>query len=547
MFRSNPISRRRALLGLGGAAAAAGAAALVGCGDDDDDGPSGGGSTDTPVTGGTTTAAASVTAAPKSGGTLRGGLINDISLNTGFPYALILIQYLNFAAFEPIIRYTNAVKPTLVLADKYDFSTDLTKLTIQLKADANFHNGAPVTVDDVFFAMDVMLEPSKHNVTGVFQLASFVRWIKERKAIDQKTMELTFDKPRPNISDLFAQLQITPAANYAKLQTAEQVIGTGPFVFKSWTPGQGYRLEANKSWHGAKVWGGPYLDAIDAKIFADRDALGAAFQSGGLDFILGAGAEVAKRAGKDQVKVGGKAGVNYVGTNLKHPLLTDKRVRQALFWAIDRKRIIDEVQEGFGNVTVQPWPETSPAYDKTLDAPFYDPQKAKALLQQAAFQQTDAIPFHIYANTGEKVGSIIQSNFEAIGVKVSLQPTDTNAMAAKLRGREFPGLFLLPHNYADMTPVSLFQSAFPYGPNNPSFYANADYLDVVKQLSTLEPSSAEAKTQYDRFNKIWLDDPWMLPVSPNLRLDVATKNLQGYQSWISVIEQPDFGSMWLKS
>src|SRR5262249_26693643 len=102
------------------------------------------------------------------------------------------------------------------------------------------------------------------------------------------TVEFHFDKTRVNISDFFAQLQITPAASLAQFLTGENVQGTGPYRFTKWTPGVGFRVEANPSWHGTDTEGGPYLDAVEIKYFADADAISLAYEAGDLDMVKSA-------------------------------------------------------------------------------------------------------------------------------------------------------------------------------------------------------------------------------------------------------------------
>ena len=107
------------------------------------------------------------------------------------------------------------------------------KLTVTLKQGAAFHNGAKVTPDDVFFGIDLMLDPGKFGVTGAFQLAPFAKFITEKKKVDERTMEFRFDWPRVNMTDFFAQMHVTHAASYEELKAGKSVQGTGPYAFKT--------------------------------------------------------------------------------------------------------------------------------------------------------------------------------------------------------------------------------------------------------------------------------------------------------------------------
>ncbi len=179
----------------------------------------------------------------------------------------------------------------------------------------------------------------------------------------------------------------------------------------SWTPGQGYRFEKDTAWHGAKNGAAPLLDAVDVRIFADDQAAGLAIDAGQVDLMLEVEGAVAKRfRDQGQTSIAPKVGLIYAGCNVTNPMLRDPRIRQALFLAIDRERFVTEVGEGFGQVTVQSWPSTSPACDKALDAPFYDPAKAKQLLSEAGFSQDRPLKVEYTANAFGQVAQLLKEN-----------------------------------------------------------------------------------------------------------------------------------------
>jgi peptide/nickel transport system substrate-binding protein len=446
---------------------------------------------------------------------------------------------------ESLIRYRHSLEPENVLAESYEYNADKTKLKVALKPDLVFHNGAPVTPEDVFFGLDLIMKPADFGVTGSFQLATLAKTVIDKKKIDARTMEFTFDKARPNENDLFAQLMVTQKSSYDQLKLGKDAQGTGPYKFVSWATGQTLKFEANKNWHLASKEGGPYLDGINIKFFADADAMALAYQAGDIDLILGPAAKDAKPyKDKGLTRVAPKVGLTYCGMNVTHPLLKDSRVRQALFLAVDRDRIVNELGEGFGKVTSQPWPDTSPAYDPELDKPLYDPDKAKSLLKQAGFSQSEALSFDLRP-TYSDVGALLKENFEAVGVKVDLVPTEANAFLAKLRQRQFKGLWATTHAFSDLTPLTNFQQTFPYQVPNISYYESPTYLDIIKQLESLDPLSAGAKEQYKRFNTLWLEDPWLIPLSPNSRTDLVSSAVRGYDEYfITPSNAPNFGKVW---
>lgn len=545
--KSGRFSRRQVLTG--GATAAVGglSLAIVGCGGDDDDngGSTGAGPTSTPSN-----------EQPKQGGVLRVGQIGgDVAFNIGFPFVSYpQNRYLQESVTESLVRYRDSLEPELLLVDRYEYNEDRTKLTASLKPDLKFHNGDPVTPEDVFFGIDLIVDPASKGVTGNFQLVNFAKMIVEKKALDERTMEFTFDKPRMNMDDFFAQLKVTQASNYDKLVQGQDVQGTGPYKFASWTPGQGFRVERNPDYHYADVDGGPYLDAIEGVNFADADAAGLAFEAGDIDLInsLAVTGTVAKRfRDKGQTRLSPKTGLYYAGAVVTNPLLADKRVRQALFLAVDRQRIQEEIGEGFSEITVQPWPDTSPAFDPALQAPFYDPEKAKSLLEEAGFSQSAPLKLEYSSSVYGSQAEILQQNWDAIGVKVELHPMEANAFTAKFAARELTDLFISGHSFSDMTPLTNFQQTFPYRIPNIGYFAEPgssdgeEYRQIIAELETLEPLSEEAKAVYARFNQLFLDEAWLIPFGAYARIDLYGSKVRGVEYMIEPgAGSPNFALLW---
>lgn len=534
-------TRRTFLRGASAAGLAAATVGLVGCGDDDDDGSSNGGTQNTPG------ANASPTEKPKSGGTLRGAQTADLNMSTGYPFVgLAENPYINWLPVETAIRYRGSLEPELLLADRFEFNNDRSAVTITLKPDLTFHNGAPVTADDLAFGIRLIKDPKSYGITGSFQTTAFANAITDIKIVSKTEAQFTFDKPRVNMADFFAQLNVVHAASYDDIKTGKAIAGTGPFIFKKWTPGQILTFEKNPNWHGSSKFGGPYLDGIEVKFFGDQDAMGLAYEAGELDHVPGPLASTAKKH-PDLVSLTPKTGLTYMGMNVTNPDLVDSRVRKAVFLALDRERIVQELNEGFGAVTSQPWPSSSPAFDPALEGAHYDPAQAKKLLSEAGFKQSAPIPFdHRTTAAYVNLASLIQQNLKDVGIEVKLIPSDPTAFLGILRARQFKGFWTTTHSFANMAPLTNFQQTFPYQQPNMSYYDPPAYLDIVARLENLDPLSAAAKEQYKRFNDLWLNDPFLVPLAGSETPQLISKKVRGYGEYlVSPANQPVFNSVWL--
>lgn len=540
-----PVSRRAFLAG--SAALTAGAASLVavGCGGDDGDDQTPGATTPA----GTATPKPEPTKEqPRTGGSLRINQTADIVLNAGYPFVVApQNRLLPWLVSEGLVRYRSDVsKPELVLADRFEYNADRTKLVVSIKPGATFHNGAPVTPEDVFFGIDFHLDPKKFGVTTAGVTSGLAKAIVDRKKLDGRTMEFSFDRTRYDMTGFFVGLNITEAASFPRLLTGESVQGTGPYMFKRWTPGVGFTLVRNPNWHLSPTEGGPYLDEIEVKSFADEAAAANAFEAGDLDIAFRLPGSAAKRF-RDDIRTAPRIGGLILAMVVKNPVLADKRVRQALFLAVDKERIAKELGEGFYGATSQLWPEYSPAYDKALDVPSYDPEKAKALLKEAGFSQSSPLAIE-YSQRSTAGVTIAQKDFEAVGVKVNLVPVDATPLVARIRARQIEDIVASGTNFGDPIPASALLGNSNIAIPNVAYQESPELADILQKLPVVDPLSEEAKALYARFNRLWLDDPWIIPLEPSGALDAVSKKVQGFDEYfIQPLQAPNFGRIWLKA
>lgn len=498
--------------------------------------------------------------AAKHGGTLRMGQGADLILNAGYPFALVAQnRLLLYATSETLVEYRNSLTPEPVLAERFEVSSDFRRVSVTLKPGLRFHNGAAVTSDDVLFSVQTVQNPASAGLASTvqFELAGFARSIVDAKVIDARTIEFSFDQPRANLGDFFTQLQITHRASYGSVAQGNPV-GTGPFHLKAgaWDRGRGYRLERFADWHGAGSERRPYLDAIEVSIFPDQTAATIAFRGGNLDAYLAMSAPNAAPLRTDgKTRVAGKTGMNYLGVNVTNRQLQDRRVRQAIFYAIDRGRMVRDVGQDFGGVTTQPWPSTSPAFDPQRDAPYFEPQRARDLLAQAGFTQSEDLTIEYTAGVTlqELQALLIQSDLKAVGINTRLEAVEGVRYSQRLRNREFPDFWLASHAAGDMTPLTLFQQTFEFRINgNVSLFEDSAYASLVRSLETLAPTSNAARDVYAQLNRLMLENPFVIPTGiPQTRIDLVQDRVAGWPARpedyaIAPTGKVDFSRVWLR-
>jgi peptide/nickel transport system substrate-binding protein len=508
--------RRRGILKAGaGALTGVAALALVGCGDDDSDSSA----TGSPAPG--STAAASPTPKqPKRGGTL----VVDSGEPT--PDALIYAfnstnYYLRYGVFDGLITQGSDNRPRLMLAEVFEMKPDFTGVHIKLRSGLQFHDGRPLTADDVQFSIEQFRAD-----TTTSQLKNPGKLITDIKIVDPLTLDLTFSASRPYMEDYFALLPIVDKNTLADATKMKVLNGAGPFKFVSYTPNQGYVMERNPNYWDT---GKPYLDKIQGRIYADEQARILALQSGELMHAnqVTPGTVKALKDNKNVVVAdGGVSGSWYAGLVVDFPAFKDTRVRQALNMAIDRKRIAAEWGEGVLKPQVLPWPETSPAYDPADEALLkYDPEQAKALLKQAGAEGI-AVPMDI-GQGREPLAQYVQDDWKAIGVDAKISVGEYAAYLERFRARKVEAMFVAPFGFADaMNPGTFFDFAQPVRIPNQSHYQPDSYKTMLAKLAETDPHSPAGKELLHQWNKLYLvDDPWMAPLAPNNKFYAMAKNV----------------------
>src|SRR5262249_22003832 len=143
-----------------------------------------------------------------------------------------------------------------------------------------------------------------------------------------------------------------------------QFVGTGPFRVQEWVPGDHLTVLSNRAyWQPGK----PYLDQVELHVLSDPQSAVVMLEAGGVDWLSGVPGQDARRLQDDPayqvLQTAGGGTFYYLGLDVTAPLLADKRVRQALAYALNRQRLVDTALFGFGRPASIPWPQQSLAYD----------------------------------------------------------------------------------------------------------------------------------------------------------------------------------------
>jgi peptide/nickel transport system substrate-binding protein len=344
--------------------------------------------------------------------------------------------------FNGLVKYNPDLQLVGELAESFTVTPDCRQVDFTLRPHVKWQDGAPFTADDVQFTYQKMIDP---KVATPYR-DDFER-VDSLKVIDPLHLRITYKQPFAPAVESWAMGMIPKhlldGKDLNKSDLNRTPIGTGPYKMKEWTTGQRVVLEANPDYFE----GQPKVARYIYRIIPDTATMFLELKSGGLDF-MGLTPVLYQRQTDDEFfrhyyhKFRYPAFVyTYLGYNLKDPRFADVRVRRAFTMAINRQSVIDGVLLGLGRVATGPFPPESWAYNPDVKPLPYDPDKAKALLAEAGWKDTDGdglldkdgqpFAFTILTNQGnderKKTAEIIQRDLKAIGVKVEIRVLEWQA------------------------------------------------------------------------------------------------------------------------
>ncbi len=384
------------------------------------------------------------------------------------------------------------------LATSWKISPDGKQFDFELRKGVKFHNGDPFTAEDVKFTYEQLLKPdNKHTYRK-----GFVDSIERIEVVDPLHVRFVLKQPWLAFfsTSRYALQPIVPKNYYEKVGAKgfqEKPIGTGPYKLADMVSGEWTRYEANTAY-----WGGaPHVRFVKQQLVKEPFTRYAMLQKGEADIVAGlTGALLDKIAETKDVRV---VSARYSGTSMlffnltKFPEAKDKRVRDAVGYAIDRKQIASKLLKG----ACQPSDEViTPAtfgYLPGLKSLPYDPAKAKALLKEAGVAPGKEVTFTVNTEASSlpnapQVLEAIAGNLEAIGLKIVREPYDMASWNTMMRGGKQSGIFYGTSAVPDDAGALLETWYISKAPFTAGFVSDPDVDKVfADQLQATDPKARE--------------------------------------------------------
>jgi peptide/nickel transport system substrate-binding protein len=477
---------------------------------------------------------------PRYGGTLRAGLTGGSTADTLDP--LTAVTNVDFSRidnlYEPLIGLTPDVQPVYVLADEITPNAKATEWTIRVKQGITFHNGKPLTADDVIYTFQTVLNP-KAPGSAAAGLASIDA--KGMTKLDAYTVRIPCSTPFATMGQALAipgYSDIIPVG-YNPAAPA----GTGPFRLKSFSPGtQSTFVRYNGYWQS----GLPYLDEVVITDYADQTSQVNALLAGQVDVVNLLSADVISEVqgeGKNVLLSAG-GGWNPFTMRVDTGTFSDVRIRQAMRLVVDRQQMLDLVFGGFGTLGNDLFGIWAPDYDHSLPQRHQDIDQAKSLLKAAGAENLHVtlVTADIGAGTVLAAQVFAQQASEA-GVSVSVDDVTVD---------EFYGTNYLKWEFAQdywfynfyLPQVSL--ATLPTAPFNETHWNNARYNSLYAQAIATTDVSLRTELAHEMQQIEYNEGGYIIPFFPPV-IDGYGTNVGGLvpsKSGLS-LGAYDFKNVWL--
>lgn len=422
---------------------------------------------------------------------------------------------------------------------------------IQLDENATWTDGEPVTTEDVAYTIDVTAHPDTittqasfiNMIEGTDENGKIVEGTEEVSGveiIDDYTMNIHTKQPvDPNyFSEFFGfYFFIAPEHVFSQyepgeLHTVKEVVSptvfNGAYTVTNFVEGDHVELTANPDYYR----GAPKIDTIYMRM-VDETVMMTELQSGNVDMLAGGSVgslspnnmELISQNEDFVIEESAGTNVEYMIPNTRNERFADKRVRQAVNYAVDVELIVENLLLGNGEVVSGPYTSVSPYKSDKVEPLEYNPEKARQLLEEANFDFEEPVVLMVSAGgeVRDQSADIIQQQLEAVGMTVEQEPYDITTWISNAREGNFDlGLISIRHNY-DPDVAQAFHTT---GTNNMGAYSGEKLDELIIQGSSGQ-SAEERYPIYEEFQIYFQEEMPMIPLYTKFENVVQKKNIKG--------------------
>lgn len=363
--------------------------------------------------------------------------------------------------YLPLLKTDRNLKLVGLLAKSWDVSPDMLTITFHLRQDVHWTDGKPFTADDCVFTLDLMLDEHTQSPykSDYLRIASY-------EAPDAHTFVVHYKEPFSPALFSWAGLSILPAHIFRGVDIMDTPLSRhpkatlGPYSLAGWQEQQSITLHANPDYFDGPVW----IDERITRVIPDPATQFLELSAGNLDMMSLNPMQYSRQFDKKpRLKRDFKRykylsfGYTYLGFNLKRRKFADRRVREAIAYAIDRQELVDGVLLGLGEVIATPYKPGTPWVNTAVHPRPFDPEKARKLLAEAGWTDHDGdgivdkngqpLSFTVLTNNGNKMradtATIMQQRLKAVGIAIKVRLVEWSAFIENfINKRDFDAVIL---------------------------------------------------------------------------------------------------------
>ncbi|WP_074531886.1 glutathione ABC transporter substrate-binding protein [Bacillus paranthracis] len=471
-----------------------------------------------------------------SNGTKEGGVLTIARLSdadnldphfiTNIPSASVVYH----KVYENLVQRDKNMDFKPMLAKEWKQIDDL-NWEFKLQQGVTFQDGAPFNAEAVKKNFERVLDPKVGS-----NRATVYSMIQEIKVIDEYTVQFVLKYPYSPLLSIFASNEgsiLSPKAIDEKGKgLAQHPVGTGPYTFKSWKPGEEIRLEKNKNYWGEKS----KIDEVVFKVVpedATRIGMIETSEAHIAENLPVTEVERVKNSPSMELIENEGLGVEYIGFNVQKKPFDNPLVRQAIAHAIETKGILKGVYNNVGTEINSVMTPKVFGYTKDVKGYKYDINTAKKLLADAGYP--NGFKTTIWTNDSKvrmALVEVIQSQLKGIGVDVEIKVMEYGAFLAATNKSEhamFVGGWGNATGDGDYNQYNLFHSSSHGATGNQFFYSNPE-VDKLIEEARKEKDETKRKELYKQLQEIELKDALLVPIRGINHIAATTKNIKGF--WI---------------
>jgi len=427
------------------------------------------------------------------------------------------------------------------LAQSWDISRDGLTYTFRLRPNVTFHDGTPFNAEAVKFVFERQLnDKGPYYATGTYPyVKGFLGNVAGVEVLDASTVQIKLKAPLTPFLQYLAHQSLFMFSPESLTKWGKDVVkhpvGTGPFKLETWEPGVKVVLARHDQyWGGApKIRQAIYVPIVEAQ------ARLVALKTGDIDLTMDVPPDSLDELRRDPnlvVAESNSSAVWYVTLNTRHPILKDRRVRQALNHAVNKEAIIRDILRGTAIVSRGPIsPVYGPYYEENTARYPHDLEKARALLKDAGYAGGFELGF-LVPESGSgmqspvEMATVIQANLAQIGVRAKIQTMEWGAYLRKYL--EQPDMAEMSWNPSIGDPdhmmyMLLSSDRFPPAFNS-GYYQNDRVDDLLRRARTTLDEKARVPLYKEAQKLVVEDAPWIF-VDHGKQVIVHRKRVQGFK------------------